>query len=87
MPEAPGTSSARYDPDHRLFQAWVCVYVCRKIRFKRPLLQSAAVSGPEAEDFRALGRVDQKAWLWLKGADWAPTRVYAERENERARDR
>jgi hypothetical protein len=85
MPEAPGAPSGRYDPDHRLFQAWVCVYVCRKIRFKRPLLQSADVSGPEAEDFRTLGRVDQKAWLWLKGADWAPTRVYAERENERAR--
>jgi hypothetical protein len=75
LPEKPGGPSARYDPNHPLFQAWICVYVCRRLPRKRPLFGYTRSIDLVPSEFAALGRVDQKAWLWLKGAEWAPVRV------------
>jgi hypothetical protein len=83
-PESPGGSSGRYDPDHPLFQAWICVYVCRRVPLRRPLFGYTRSLEPVPSQFAALGRVDQKAWLWLKGAEWAPVRVREISSNEPA---
>ncbi len=84
MPESPGEPSGRYDPDHPLFQAWICVYICRRLLRKRPLFGYTQSLDPVPGQFAALGRVDQKAWLWLKGAEWASVRVYQESADEPA---
>lgn len=84
LPKEPGAPSARYDPNHPLFQAWICVYVCRRLPLNRPLFGYTRSLDLVPSEFAALGRVDQKAWLWLKGAEWAPVRVYEVSSNEPA---
>ncbi len=84
LPKEPGAPSARYDPNHPLFQSWICVYVCRRLPFRRPLFGYTRSLDPVPSQFAALGRVDQKAWLWLKGAEWAPVHVHEVSANEQA---
>ena len=85
LPGDDGESSGRYDPDHPLFQAWVCVYLARSIPKKSPPFGFTRDLEPIPVKFAALGEADQKAWLWVKGADWAPAKVYKESEQEGAR--
>lgn len=84
-PQSLGEPSGRYDPDHPLFQAWICVYICRRLPRKSPLFGYTKSLDLVPSEFAALGRVDQKAWLWLKGAEWAPVRVYGESADEPAK--
>lgn len=84
LPQRQGEPSGRYDPDHPLFQTWICVYLCRRFPFKRPLFGHTSTLEPIPDEFATLGRVDQKAWLWVKGAEWAPVRVYGGSADEPA---
>ncbi|MDX5895303.1 hypothetical protein [Rubrobacter radiotolerans] len=84
LPGKAGESSGRYDPDHPLFQAWVCVYLVRGIPRKDPPFGFTHNLEPVPAKFAALGEADQRAWLWVKGAGWAPARVRKEFEREGA---
>jgi hypothetical protein len=79
LPQGPGRPSARYDPGHPLFQTWICVYLIRKLvgGKGRPFGFTQHLE-PVPERFLALGQADQKAWLWMMGASWAPVRIYDE---------
>jgi hypothetical protein len=59
----------------------------RRIPRKSPLFGYTNSLDIVPGEFAALGRVDQKAWLWLKGAEWASVvgRVYEESADEPAK--
>lgn len=81
MPDASG-SSGRYNPDHPLFGAWVCIYLVRSIPRSTPLFGLGAGMVPEPRSFLPLSEADQKAWLAMMGADSpeAEARVVSEPE-------
>jgi hypothetical protein len=82
LPTGPNESSGRYDPDHPLFQAWICIYLIGRPFGKHPPFGFTRNLKPIPEKFVALGRADQKAWLWLMGAGWAQSRASNESVGE-----